>query len=283
MKKTWTLLSLTLALYGANSFGGTAGAVLVEVPVWTGFYVGANAGYLWSASNLIEHHGVDYYNNPLFLPNSQFIGRSLSLLGRDNTQNTLDSFIGGGQIGYNSLILDKLVIGIEASLDGITPSSNTTNYVKAVTTPELGVTHSANISINKKLDYLGFVQGRLGLLLKPNVWVYGTGAFAYGEASTTTTYTVTSSQPTFLPVYNQTSVNDLLGGWAAGAGAEWSLTPRWSVKAEYLYYSLGPIHSYVDLTQTVATNPPTTFASAIVKTRTEFTGNTVRLGVNYHF
>ena len=28
-------------------------------------------------------------------------------------------------------------------------------------------------------------------------------------------------------------------GWSAGAGVEWMFNPKWSVKAEYLYYDLG--------------------------------------------
>lgn len=28
-------------------------------------------------------------------------------------------------------------------------------------------------------------------------------------------------------------------GWSAGASVEWMFNPKWSVKAEYLYYDLG--------------------------------------------
>jgi len=33
--------------------------------------------------------------------------------------------------------------------------------------------------------------------------------------------------------------DDMRLGWTAGAGVEWMFNPKWSVKAEYLYYNLG--------------------------------------------
>ncbi|MBL7481187.1 outer membrane protein [Legionella bononiensis] len=284
MKKTWTILSLSLALYGTHSFAGTGGAVFEEPSGWTGFYIGANAGYLWSASNVIRNLGIASYENPAFNPFSRLMSESIAYLGTHEIYNSLDSFIGGGQIGYNAQILDKLVIGIDADLDAISPTSSTTNFISTATTPLMvGVTHTANISLTKKLDYLGLVKGRLGYLLNPNVLVYGAGAFAYGGATLNTTYEVTNTQANFTPMSGYASIHDVLGGWAGGGGAEWLITPCWSVKAEYIYYNLGPTHSYLTLTQNVALNPPEAFAAASVKSKAEFTGNVLRVGVNYHF
>lgn len=282
MKKTWTLLSLSLALYGANSFAGTAGAVFEERSPWTGFYVGANAGYLWTAGNTVNNFGVPSYVNPLLLPDSGVIAASLGRLGTHHSSVSSNGFMGGGQIGYNALILDYLVIGLDADLDAMTQSSGTADFISTVSNPGLG-TQVANISVSKKLDYLGLIKGRLGYLLNPSVLLYGAGAFAYGGATLNTAYSITNSQPTLLSVYDQASVHQVLGGWAAGGGAEWSLTPCWSVKAEYIYYNLGSSHSYLNLVQNLATNPVTNVARASVKSSTEFTGNTVRVGVNYHF
>lgn len=284
MKKTWTLLSLTLALYGANTFGGTAGAVFEEESRWTGFYVGVNAGYLWTANNEVTNFGIPYYANPLFSPASDLTSASLGRLGTHGIFVSSNGFMGGGQIGYNSLILDNLVIGIEADLDAVSQSNGTTDFVTTVSTPAIAGTHIANISVIKKLDYLGLIKGRLGLLLTPSVLVYGAGAFAYGGATLETTYRVTNTQPTFLPINGQVSEHNVLGGWAAGGGAEWALNPCWSVKAEYIYYSLGPMHGYLNLAQNIVTSAPiTNYAASSVKTNTDFTGNTIRVGVNYHF
>jgi outer membrane immunogenic protein len=29
------------------------------------------------------------------------------------------------------------------------------------------------------------------------------------------------------------------GGWVAGGGVEWAMTPNWMLRGEYLFYSLG--------------------------------------------
>ncbi|WP_298627620.1 outer membrane beta-barrel protein [uncultured Legionella sp.] len=282
MKKTWTLLSLTLALYGANSFGGTAGEVFEERSPWTGFYVGANAGYLWTASNEVRNLSVPQYANRALSPTSEIMAASLGRLGTRDVFVSSDSFIGGGQIGYNALILDYLVISLEAEFDGVAQSGGTTDFSGVVTSPGLG-THAANIAITKKLDYLGFVKGRLGAFLNPSVLIYGVGAFAYGGATFNTSYTVSNSQATLLPIADGFSTHNVLGGWGAGAGAEWAVTPCWSVKAEYMYYDLGSTQGYLSLAQNLATTPVLSFAASSVKSSTDFTGNTVRVGVNYHF
>ncbi|KTD37412.1 hypothetical protein Lmor_0604 [Legionella moravica] len=284
MKKTRTFLSLTVALFGAHSFAGTGGVAFEENTGWTGFYVGANAGYLWSASNLIRNLGIPSYYNPVFYPFSQSMSETIAFLGTHEIDNSSDSFIGGGQIGYNAQILDKLVIGIDADLDAIAPASSTSNFVSTATTPLLaGVTHIANITLTKKLDYLGLLKGRLGYLINPTLLVYGAGAFAYGGATLNTQYNVTNTQPVFTPMSGYASVHDVLGGWAGGGGAEWLVTPKWSVKAEYIYYNLGPMHSYLTLAQNAAFNPLVEYAAASVKSKAEFTGNILRVGVNYHF
>ena len=54
-------------------------------------------------------------------------------------------------------------------------------------------------------------------------------------------------------------------GWTIGAGVEFAFTPCWSVKAEYLYYNLGPqTYSLPNVTST-------------------FSSEVLRLGVNYRF
>jgi outer membrane immunogenic protein len=60
-------------------------------------------------------------------------------------------------------------------------------------------------------------------------------------------------------------------GWAAGAGMEFALSQRWSAKAEYIYYDLGS-----ERYQVSRFVPP-----EFVKAETK--GDSVRIGVNYHF
>ena len=62
-------------------------------------------------------------------------------------------------------------------------------------------------------------------------------------------------------------------GWTLGGGMEFALTDRWSAKAEYMHYDLGK-ERFVTST---AGGAPADIAD--IDTR----GDTVRIGVNYHF
>ena len=74
-------------------------------------------------------------------------------------------------------------------------------------------------------------------------------------------------------------------GYTLGGGAEWMFAPRWSVKAEYLYYDLGRATYGVTPATTsfiVAAGPglqSQTFGSSSVR----FNGHHARLGLNYHW
>lgn len=279
MNKKWTFVSLSLALFGTNSFCGT---YFDAYPNWNGFYIGGNIGYLWSANNTLVSTGQSTYANPLFLPSSQQMAASLAALGTNRIFNSSKGFIGGGQIGYNSHFSERMVIGLDTDLDALGQSNGTSSTVRSVSTPLVG-THNADVTITKKLNYLGLLKGRLGYLVTPTFLLYGSGAFAYGGGSLKTSYSVTQTNPVFLPISEQSDANKVLAGWAAGGGGEWLFSPCWSLKLEYIYYELGPLHSILELAQPIRTNPVTTYAKAVSKSSARFAENTLRIGVNYHF
>jgi outer membrane immunogenic protein len=70
-------------------------------------------------------------------------------------------------------------------------------------------------------------------------------------------------------------------GWTVGGGVEWMFAPRWSVKAEYLYYDLGSRD--LDLAFTVHDNNSNRNATFNSHTNVDFKGSIARVGVNYHF
>lgn len=280
MNKIRTFLSLSMALYGASSFAGAMGSV--DHIKWTGFYVGGNAGYLWSANDSVHTDGVYPVGNPVFAPNSRVVAASLALLGTNEAANSASGFMAGAQLGYNSQISDYLLIGIDADIDGVFNASKSSYMFRSVATPPLG-THSADVSVTKKLDYLGLLKGRLGVLPTPSVFLYGAGGFAYGAGKLNTNYAVNSTNPFFLPINSFSEKSEILGGWTAGGGVEWMFAPCWSMKFEYLYYYLGPLHTDLTLSQNLTLLPNTAYASSLVETHTKFTENTVRLGLNYYF
>src|SRR6478609_10839090 len=89
--------------------GPIAAPVYVPVFTWTGFYVGANAGYGWGNTST---------NN-------------LGQVG------DLDGFIGGGQVGYNYQI-GQFVLGAEADFQGADLSSGSNLGLVGVKTEYFG-------------------------------------------------------------------------------------------------------------------------------------------------
>jgi len=82
------------------------------------------------------------------------------------------------------------------------------------------------------------------------------------------------------------SFSDVRAGYTVGAGGEWMLMSKWSVKAEYLYYDLGSANYGTGnlLVDEGPTQLPGFGTAAIgTSTRARFNGNLVRLGLNYHF
>jgi outer membrane immunogenic protein len=71
----------------------------------------------------------------------------------------------------------------------------------------------------------------------------------------------------------RSTVNATHAGWAAGAGAEWSLTGAWSVKAEYLHVDLGT------LTDAAAN----AVGAATITHAHGLTEDMARVGFNYRF
>lgn len=129
---------------------------IIAVPAfsWTGFYVGANAGY-----------GIG--------TNTQ----SNSLVGRTPVAARIvgdpDGFIGGGQIGYNYQFQNNIVVGFEADFQGTTLETNRSNV--------FGTTAQGS------LDYFGTARARVGYAfggtnsLLDRTLLYVTGGFAYGN------------------------------------------------------------------------------------------------------
>jgi outer membrane immunogenic protein len=270
-------------------------------PMWTGFYVGLNAGGTWANSNnvtttAIGLPGTDWATfAPLALwGNGLEPALSASgVFGRGNN----GGFIGGGQVGYNWQFYNNFVAGIEADIQGIAGSSGSRTFFSAA--PAGGIVGAANganfvtaSEHRSNLDYIGTVRGRLGWLFTPTLLLYGTGGLAYGGVSVNNSF-VTTASSAVAPIYAgaaslaSSTFADTRVGWTAGGGLEWMFWPNWSAKVEYLYYDLGSV-----TTTAFAVAPPSavSFSGGVlnswanaIQTTQRFNGNIVRAGVNYHF
>jgi outer membrane immunogenic protein len=263
-------------------------------PMWTGFYVGLNAGGTWANSNQqyiavgpVANSGPATYFGTFDPVASAAFASAASASGSNSGSN--GGFIGGGQIGYNWQFMGSFVAGLEADIQGIASSGNgggsTIRAVPVVSDPNpAGSTFVGTTAARGNLQYLGTVRGRLGWLAMPTLLLYGTGGLAYGGVSLNTGTMVYNSAylgttPGINPSFGGVNFSNTQVGWTAGGGVEWMFMPNWSVKAEYLYYDLGTV------TQNFAMPYSDTFGTAVFggQARARVNGNIVRAGVNYHF
>lgn len=205
----------SFALAALGLFGVTAAAVAADLPgrrasapaelvipySWSGFYVGANAGYGFS--------------NNRHRPSCDPACAPTPALATDH-----DGFVGGGGFGYNQQI-GRILVGAEADIQ----------YADLGRTRIGAAPGALAYSATQRLDYLGTFRVRLGFATD-RVLVYATGGLAYGE--------VRDAQTVVFPAATYAvGSTDLDVGYAAGAGLEYGFTSNLTGKAEALYYDLG--------------------------------------------
>ena len=168
---------------------------------WTGFYVGAVAGF---ASGTSQHVVPLTSGSPLAGLNA-------------SDPFKVSGSVFGVTIGYNYQI-NNWVVGIEGDYSLSTKS---------------GV-HGSSISLLNPLftvstseQSLATLRGRLGYAFD-RFLVYGTfgAAMAKVKAEDTSLLSTASDTQTMM-------------GWAGGAGIEYAVFGNWSLKAEYLHVDLG--------------------------------------------
>jgi opacity protein-like surface antigen len=132
--------------------------------------------------------------------------------------------IGGGQIGYNFQYAN-LVFGVETDFDWTNADGSDIRSDNFSGSPQTQGT-------TEKLDWLGTVRGRLGYA-SGNLLVYATGGLAYAKVNDTYSYNLAAGL-----VSASGSSSDTQTGWTIGGGAELAIDRAWSLKGEYLFYSL---------------------------------------------
>jgi opacity protein-like surface antigen len=163
--------------------------------------------------------------------------------------------LAGGQAGYN-FQRGKFVWGIE----GDAAFSNASGAKPCPVQPLF-------FSCEDDVGALGSLTARFGYTWGRALF-YAKGGWAFGEVTAGTS--LNSVNPAFglPPAPAGIKSTNWENGWTAGVGMEFALTDRWSAKAEYMHYAF-PEYAF-----TVAQNATANAAN---------TGDTVRIGVNYHF
>jgi outer membrane immunogenic protein len=250
------LATLALVALGGTAFAadlpsrkGPVFAPVAPIFTWTGFYVGVNAGVLFT-DNDIRTSG----NAANTISNVALNRRPGSLSISD------EAFTIGGQVGYNYQI-GSLVVGAEADLNYVDLKSSA-SFLSSVGDPS---------TYRQELDYLGTARLRIGYAFD-RVLVYATGGLAYGDAKNSVNF-FTNTPGNALQFTG--SKSDVEVGYTVGGGVEYAFTNNISLKAEYLYYDLGKSNVIVNAIPGVGLNSYTA--------RFRNDGHIVRAGLNYRF
>jgi outer membrane immunogenic protein len=192
---------------------------------WTGFYAGGNIGLAWTQGDFSDSLG------------NTFDGSS--------AQSVV--FTGGGQVGANYQFNDWLVVGIEATFDGMTHNTKSSDalLIPASTT-------SVRVSVTD--SWLTTVAARVGLVAAERALFYvkGGGGWVGGNEFTVTNVNTGAS----ITGTNSSTAS----GWLAGAGFEYAFAPNWTAKVEYDFLALNNTSITVpgsigfDATDTIGTN-----------------------------
>ena len=267
--------------------------------IWCGFYVGVNLGGDWANNHNVATVATPVQGFPDGIgPGSYAFNSAVGATGIVSTGNNA-SFLGGAQIGYNwAFPGQSWLVGVEADIQGVGQNDKAgTLHTVVGPFPFFGAVPVINTQITsaERLNYLGTVRGRIGFLPTQTFLLYGTGGPAYGGVKASTSIIQTNNDCASTPVPGSCiapsaaalgAFSQTRAGWTAGVGGEWMFAPNWSAKAEYLYYDLGSV-TYANglLVTGVATAGPVGTPPAVVASAStaKFTGNIVRVGVNYHF
>jgi outer membrane immunogenic protein len=234
------LLSVTVGTMSAHA------ADIAPAPdLWTGFYLGAQAGYLWGTGSNTDVCFSVTGEGRQCLGNQQGFN-----LGDINT----DGVTAGGYLGYNYRF-DSIVMGLEGDFNW----DNAQGDIKG----------QADMSLNWDAS----IRARLGFVVDERALLYVTGGPSWIE----TELDINSCSNIMIPAGNAScGDSNTEFGWQLGAGAEYFVTDNLSVKAEYLHGWYGN----ADLDVVSGSEGSTKFNEYL---KQDLQTNVVRAGVAYHF
>jgi outer membrane immunogenic protein len=249
-----------LALAALAAAGpATAADMPIKAPVappvidlWSGIYIGGNAGYSWG----------NWDNNTIggFLVGGS--GITTPVVSPD-----IKGWVAGGQIGINQSY-GRWLFGVE--VDGQATGQN------ADLSGSFGVVignFRTTLSQGNHWDMPWFatLRGRVGATIWDSWLLYVTGGVAVGhfEFSQTTTATIATLGGTPIAsasVFNEDGITR--AGGVVGVGIEKAIDAHWRVKAEYLYLDFGS---------------PTFLSGTGLDDTIRLRDNITRVGFNYRF
>jgi high affinity Mn2+ porin len=215
---------------------------------WTGFYVGGHVGLALGNSNWTANATA---------PGAPQVAGSLGMYKSPNAFYESGSWLMGVQGGYNYMLHNRVVLGVEA--DATFPtfqdlSGLSTGGITNFNSPTLGAVSYSEVMLSS-----GTLRARIGYA--PGNWLfYATGGLAW-----------TYDSQDLMQLGPGVDESRLLWrfGWAAGGGVEVPIAPSWTVRGEFLWMGFP--------TQTVS------YPLSGQRISSDLALEQFRLGLNYRF
>lgn len=263
---------------------------------WKGFYIGGNVGGTTSNHSLVTSTtfcgGIANFTlsatNVATVTPCFFAQSSVDLVNRaGNREAKPKGFTGGVQAGYN-FQSGNFVAGVEVDFNSARQNqtvSGRDNFTN--TTPQ----YPFQVTQTIKTDWLMTVRPRAGFTAGKAL-IYGTGGLAVTNVDYLMNYEDFPATPPVNAVQIKGSasktIKETKAGWTAGAGAEFKISNRWSVKGEYLYTQFNLSETTNNLS--IATinsggtsNGSTAIPNQILSSDVKLKLHKFRLGFNYRF
>lgn len=248
---------------------------------WKGFYIGGNVGGTVANHSLVTSTA---FCGGFNVNNCYFAQSSVDLINRTGNQEAKPKgFTGGVQAGYN-FQSGNFVAGVEADFNSARQNqtvSGRDNYTNV--TPQ----YPFQVTQTIKTDWLMTVRPRAGWTAGKAL-IYGTG----GLAVTNVNYQLNFEDfppANFSKATASKTIKETKAGWTAGAGAEFKVSDKWSVKGEYLYTQFNTSGttnngSFVFLNSSgVPTGTPVLVPNQVFTSNVKLKSNNFRFGFNYRF
>lgn len=238
--------ALFVVLAGGAATASAADVAAPAIDPWSGFYLGAQAGYLQGSDS-----DTDLCSKANGFGN-QCVGRGISF-----GSASPDGVTVGGYAGYNYRI-DNVLLGVEGDVNWDNASGNNS--------------FGQGVSYGLDLNWDAAIRARLGYVVDDRALLYLTGGPSWLNTSIDADKVCASVSS---GDYNcGDSATEF--GWQLGAGAEYAITEHLSVKAEYLHGWYGDADLDM-MTETVGGIKETLYLKQTLQT------NVIRAGVAYHF
>jgi outer membrane immunogenic protein len=249
---------------------------------WNGSYFGAYAGWAWGTSHATTN--VDCGNTYFYMCDSTMPNNGLAVDASGTGDMHGNGFLAGLQGGYNWQF-GNYVYGIESDFGAFhlngsrqvtAPYVLTYGVIYAPAPPATGDHYTIGNGFNT--DWLYTLRGRFGWTIEnflhrqDQLWLYATGGLALTDLRVNFNFSDT------IGVTGGASHTGVIPGWVLGAGFEYMLNSRYSIKAEYLHLDFGKVcASGVPF----LSSPPNFYYSQGISTCADLTADLARIGINY--